>query len=67
MISDPLEADNNDNNIETVGVGNLSDNKSCPGSFLRKSITVSISQINGYFGSGGLLLNIPDLRADTVG
>ena len=67
VISDTLEADNSDNNIETFSVSNLSDNKSFPGSFLRKSKTVSTSQINGYFGCGGLLLNIPDMRADILG
>ena len=67
MISDTLEADNNDNNIETFGVSNLSDNKSFPGSSLRKSKTVSTFQINGYFGCGSLLLNIPDMKADALG
>ena len=67
MISDTLKADNNDNNIETFSVSNLSDTKSFPGSFFRKSKTLSESQINGYFGLGGLLLNIPDMRADTLG
>ena len=67
MISDTLEADNNDNNIETFSVSNLSDNKSFSVSFLRKSKTVSASQINGYFGCGRLLLNIPDMRTDTLG
>ena len=67
MISDTLEADNNGNNIETFSVSNFSDDKSLPGSLLRKSKTVSTSQINRYFGCGGLLLNIPDMRADILG
>ena len=67
MNSDTLETDNNENKVETFIVSNLSDNKSFPESFLKKSKTVSSSQINGHFGWGGLLLNIPDMRADTLG
>ena len=66
MISNNVEASNNANNIETFSVSNLSDNKSFPGSFLRKSKTVSASLANGYFGWGGLLLSIPGMRADTL-
>ena len=67
MISNTLEADNNDNNIEIFSVSNLSDNKSLPGSFLKKSKSVFTSEINEYFGSGGLRLDMPDMRADTLG
>ena len=61
MTSDTLEAGNNANNIETFGVNNLSDKKSFLGSFFRKAKTVSTSQINGYFGWDGLLLNITNI------
>ena len=67
MISNTLKAENNDNNTETFSVSNLSDNKSFPGNFLRKSKAVSTSQINAYFDCGGLLLNIPDMRVDILG
>ena len=67
MISDTLEADKNANKIETFSIIDLSDNKSFLESFLRKSKTVSTSQVNGYLGWGGLLLNIPDMIADTFG
>ena len=67
MISDTLEADKNANKIETFSIIDLSDNKSFLESFLRKSKTVFTSQINGYLGWGGLLLNIPDMIADTFG
>ena len=66
MICGKLQADNNANNIETFSVNNLSDSKSFPGSFLRKFKAVSTSQINGYFVWESLLLNIPDMRADTL-
>ena len=56
MISDTLEAINNDNNIETFSVSNLSDDKSFPESYIRKSKTVST-----------FLLNMPDMRADALG
>ena len=61
MTSDTREAGNNANNIETFSVNNLADNKSFPGSFLRKAKTVSASQINGCFGCDGLVLNIHDM------
>ena len=46
---------------------NLSNNKSSTGSFLKKSQTVFTSQNKVYFSWGGLLLNIPDIKADTRG
>ena len=67
MIYDTLEVDNNDNNIKSFSVTNLPDNKSFHGCFLRKSKAVSTSQIKGYFGYRGLLLNILHIRADTLG
>ena len=72
MSNNPLSnlwslTENNDNNIEAFIVSNVSDNKSYPGRLYRKSETVSTSQINGYFGWEGLLLNTPDVRADTLG
>ena len=67
MISDTLEANNNANNIKTLHVSNLFDSKSFLESFLRKSKTISISQRNGYFGYGGPLLKIHDMRADILG
>ena len=67
LVPDTLEAKNNANNIEIFSVSNLSDNESFPGRLLRKSETVSSSQINGYFGWGGLLLNIPGVKTDTLG
>ena len=66
-IFDTLAVDSNVNNIGTFSVSNLFDNKSFSGSFLRKFKKVSTSQIKGYFGWGGLLLNISGRRADTLG
>ena len=67
MISVTLDAENNANNIDTLSAVNLSDNKSFPGSSHRRSNTISASQINGYFGWGGALSNMSDMRADTRG
>ena len=67
LIPDTLEAKNNAKNIEIFSVSNLSDNESFPGRLLRKSETVSSSQINAFFGWGGLLLNILGVKTDNVG
>ena len=63
MISDIFEVDNNDKNIETFPVSNFSDDKSFP----ENSLYISTSQINGYFGCEGLLLNILDMRVGILG
>ena len=61
MWNNPLSnlwslTENNDNNIEAFIVSNVSDNKSYPGRSFGSS-----------YGWGGLLLNTPDVRADTLG
>ena len=67
VISDTLEADNNANYIDTFIVSNLSDSKSSPGISLENPKHILDTWINGYFGCGGFLLNIADMRADTLG
>ena len=65
MISGPLEAGNNAHN-ETISVINLTDNKSFPGSFLKKSKIAFTNQIYGYFSWVGFLLNITDMKTNTT-